>query len=285
MGENMKITRLNESVEHPYMFQYSCNNSTFGYDFQRYAQELGANRMYDHTQKGGGLHFYTVPSEDVYNKLKEVAKKRFMVDMYSLRPFDRERYANAKIQESMTIAYDKSTITNMIDRIQRNLEDYKSLLTEFPEDGEYWREMIHKCEIEIAELESYEPLDETLQEDNNDTSDFEYIKNKFGAKTRYGTTVIDGDKSDEIARTLSDKGYTKGARKSWSTGSSVEYTNANGSKISVGVDKVDDYDGRGIVRGNRLQTILTQDKDGLNECTKGIQENLSIRNIQQKRRK
>lgn len=159
----MKITRLNESVEHPYMFQYSCNNSTFGYDFQRYAQELGANRMYDHTQKGGGLHFYTVPSEDVYNKLKEVAKKRFTVDMYPLRPFDRDKYANAKIQESMTIAYDEDTIKNMINRIQRNLEDYKSLLTEFPEDREYWKEMIRKCELEIAELESYTPLNESQE--------------------------------------------------------------------------------------------------------------------------
>ena len=97
---------LNEDVDHPFMFQYNCNNSTFGYDFQRYAQELGARRMYDHTQRGGGLHFYTVPSEDVYNKLKEVAKKRFTVDMFPLRPFDKERYGNAKVQEAYEFSDD-----------------------------------------------------------------------------------------------------------------------------------------------------------------------------------
>ena len=156
----MKITKLNESIDHPYMFQYNCNNPTFGYDFQRYAQELGARRMYDHTQRGGGLHFYTVPSEDVYNKLKEVAKKRFTVDMYSLRPFDKDRYANAKVQEAMVIGYDEGSIKEQIRILEKNIEDYKQLIIEEPEDKDYWEEQIKKCEEEIADLQSYKPLDE-----------------------------------------------------------------------------------------------------------------------------
>lgn len=307
MEDNMKIDGLNESVEHPYMFQYSCNNSTFGHDFQRYAQELGARRMYDHTQKGGGLHFYTVPSEEVYNKLKEVAKKRFTVDIYQLSPFDKERFANAKVQEAvdthklnewdvsepssseygnfissiaadendilskygirrtktrrytsydgevnghtfsyteghdgttrwassliidgrevdlfkskesaksfgtlseknsfgvqslismlnnenldgivyregkfmsadeyskshaklpdgtfaeaMTIAYSEDTIERMISNLKKEIEDYKQLIIDEPEDKAYWEEEIKKCQDEIADLQSYEPLD------------------------------------------------------------------------------------------------------------------------------
>lgn len=142
------------------MFQYSCNNSTFGYDFQCYAQELGAKRMYDHTQKGGGLHFYTVPSEDVYNKLKEVAKKEFTVEMYPLRPFDKERFANAKVQEGMTIAYSEDTVKSMISQLEKEIEDYKQLIIDEPEDKAYWEEEIKKCEDEIADLKSYEPLNE-----------------------------------------------------------------------------------------------------------------------------
>lgn len=223
-------------MEHPYMFQYSCNNPTFGYDFQCYARELGANRMYDHTQRGGGMHFYTVPSEDVYNKLKEVAKQKFTVDMYPLRPFDKERYANAKIQEAMmyypsddydrdnsdyhkmmaqeeashpyvgrkvrwkegrriltvtgaydwrngdtlvrcgnislkpdeyelikedmTIAYSKETIDNQIKVIEQNIEDYKQLIIEYPDDKENWEEEIKKCQDMIDDLKSYKPLEE-----------------------------------------------------------------------------------------------------------------------------
>lgn len=152
----MKIHKLNENVDNQYMFYYNCNNPTFGYDFQRFANELGAKKMYGRYKgKGAGTHFYVVPSEDVYNQLKQKSKD-YMVDMQRLKPFNTEEYPDAKIEEAMLIGYDKDTIKNMIERVRRNLEDYKSLLTEFPEDCEYWREMISKCELEIAELESYD---------------------------------------------------------------------------------------------------------------------------------
>jgi len=197
----MKINKLNESMEHPYMFQYNCNNSTFGYDFQKYAQELGARRMYDHTQKGGGLHFYTVPSEDVYNKLKEVAKKRFTVDMYQLRPFDKERFANAKVQEAMVIGYDEDSIKEQIRILNKNIEDYQQLIVDEPEDKDYWEEQIKKCEEEIADLQSYKPLDEAADIGEEDFIEVEdpSIVDKLGFA---GAVEMRGNKIYADANTL-----------------------------------------------------------------------------------
>lgn len=192
---------LNEEVEHPYMFQYSCNNSTFGYDFQRYAQELGARRMYDHTQKGGGLHFYTVPSEDVYNKLKEVAKKKFTVDMYQLRPFDKDRYANAKVQEAMIIGYDEGSIKEQIRILEKNIEDYKQLIIDEPEDKDYWEDQIKKCEEEISDLQSYKPLDEAADIGEEDFIEVEdpSVVDKLGFA---GAVEMRGNKIYADANTL-----------------------------------------------------------------------------------
>lgn len=63
-----------------------------------------------------------------------------------------------KLNES--IAYSKETIDSMVAQLEKNIEDYKILMADFPEDSDYWQEMIDKCQAEIDEYSSYEPLSE-----------------------------------------------------------------------------------------------------------------------------
>lgn len=243
---------------------------------------LSKTRFSDVSLDSDRTFAYRLSRMDIHNHLGSERGDQFLSE-FAMFEIGITAYG-ARLNEAMTIAYDKSTITNMIDRIQRNLDDYKSLLSEFPDDAEYWKEMISKCQTEIDELRSYEPLGESLKE--NISSDFEEIKTKFNARTRFGSTVIDGDKSEEIGKALLDKGYNKGSRKSWSTGSGIEYVNPDGSKITVGVDNVADYDRmRGTVIGSHSQTIITLSKNKLSENVIKLQENLSTKTLRQKRRK
>lgn len=83
------------SLDFPYMFFYNCNNPTYGYDFQLYARSLGARKVYGRYKgTGSGTYFYLVPSEDVYNKLKAVAKDKYTIDMQPLLKYNAEDYPN-----------------------------------------------------------------------------------------------------------------------------------------------------------------------------------------------
>lgn len=269
-GMTLLEKKLNESEGHPYMFQYNCNNSTFGYDFQRYAQELGARRMYDPTQKGGGLHFYTVPSEDVYNKLKEVAKKKFTVDMHPLRPFDKDKYSDAKVQEAMVIGYDEGSIKEQIRILEKNIEDYKQLIIDEPEDKDYWEEQIKKCEEEIADLQSYKPLNE------DDNQEILYIIRDSKGNQLSAPNPDDNELWDRVAsmeargrRGLCVVVYT-GKKVNESTRSLGEEDFIEVDDPSV-VDKLD-YAGAVEVRGNKVyadaNTLkqLKNDMDNLTEA-------------------
>ena len=75
-----------------------------------------------------------------------------------------------KLNES--IAYGEETIDSMITQLNKNIEDYKILMADFPEDSDYWQEMIDKCQAEIDEYSSYEPLDESVI--NEDMSEEDY---------------------------------------------------------------------------------------------------------------
>ena len=66
------------------------------------------------------------------------------------------------VNEAMTIAYSDGTIKRMIAQLKKEIEDYKQLIIDEPEDKVYWEEEIKKCEDEIADLESYEPLGEGM---------------------------------------------------------------------------------------------------------------------------
>lgn len=96
----------NDTTAFPYMFHYSCNNPTFGYDFQLFASSLGAKKVYARYKgTGDGRYFYLVPSEEVYNKLKEVAKDKYTVEMQKLLPYDETKYPKVQfMKESFEMA-------------------------------------------------------------------------------------------------------------------------------------------------------------------------------------
>lgn len=66
----------------------------------------------------------------------------------------------AEKNEDMIIGYDEGSIKEQIRILNKNIEDYKQLIIDEPEDKDYWEEQIKKCEEEIADLQSYKPLDE-----------------------------------------------------------------------------------------------------------------------------
>jgi hypothetical protein len=70
--------------------------------------------------------------------------------------------AGGSTNEAMTIAYDENTIKRMISKLEKEIEDYKALMIEEPEDKDFWQEEMKKCQAEIDELKSYEPLGEKV---------------------------------------------------------------------------------------------------------------------------
>ena len=74
-----------------------------------------------------------------------------------------------KLNESIKCS--KETVNSMVAQLAKNIEDYKTLMAYFPEDSDYWQEMIDKCsdywqemidkcQAEIDKYSSYEPLSE-----------------------------------------------------------------------------------------------------------------------------
>ncbi len=98
----------NDMKEFPYMFFYSAINPTFGYDFQEFAQSIGARKAYGRYRgTGAGSYFYVIPSEDVYDEIKKVAKNRFGVDVQKLLPFNPDKFPNAQFTDTLTEAEKK----------------------------------------------------------------------------------------------------------------------------------------------------------------------------------
>lgn len=64
----------------------------------------------------------------------------------------------------MTIAYDENTIKRMISKLEKEIEDYKALMIEEPEDKDFWQEEMEKCQAEIDDLKSYKPLEESAKD-------------------------------------------------------------------------------------------------------------------------
>lgn len=99
-------------LDFPYMFFYNCNNPTLGYDFQLFASSLGAQKVYGRYKgTGARTYFYLVPSEEVYNKLKAVAKDKYTVEMQRLLPYDAEEYPKVQyIKESLNEDSDEDIV-------------------------------------------------------------------------------------------------------------------------------------------------------------------------------
>ena len=95
--KNLDEALSENSTDMPYMFFYTAVNSTFGYDFEEFAKSLGAKKVYGRYKgTAPGSYFYLVPSEEVYNELKKVAKKEYGVDMQRLKAFNSEEYPSLK---------------------------------------------------------------------------------------------------------------------------------------------------------------------------------------------
>lgn len=103
LDESMLREAFDTTLDFPYMFFYNCNNPTFGYDFQLFASSLGARKVYGRYKgTGAGTYFYLVPSKEVYEKLKAVAKDKYTVEMQRLLPYDAEKYPKIQyIKESL----------------------------------------------------------------------------------------------------------------------------------------------------------------------------------------
>lgn len=112
LTDNLNEGAHEDMKDFPYMFYYSAINPTFGYDFQEFAQSLGARKAYGkYRGTGAGSYFYVVPSEDVYNEIKKVAKKRFGVDVQRLLPYDSSKFPNAQFTDALTEARKKKKKT------------------------------------------------------------------------------------------------------------------------------------------------------------------------------
>ena len=112
LDESMLKEAFDTTLDFPYMFFYNCNNPTFGYDFQLFAKSLGARKVYGRYKgTGAGTYFYLVPSEEVYEKLKAVAKDKYTVDMQRLLPYDAEKYPKVEyIRESLNEDSDEDIV-------------------------------------------------------------------------------------------------------------------------------------------------------------------------------
>ena len=112
LDESMLKEAFDTAVDFPYMFFYSCNNPTFGYDFQLFARSLGARKVYGRYKgTGAGTYFYLVPSEEVYEKLKAVARDKYTVEMQRLLPYDAEKYPKVQyIKESLNEDSDEDIV-------------------------------------------------------------------------------------------------------------------------------------------------------------------------------
>lgn len=78
--------------------------------------------------------------------------------------FDNKKTSNKDTLSEMTIGYDENTIKRMISQLENEIEDYEQLIVDEPEDADYWKEMIAKCQDEITELKSYKPLEESSKD-------------------------------------------------------------------------------------------------------------------------
>lgn len=112
LDESMLREAFDTTRDFPHMFFYNCNNPTFGYDFQLFASSLGARKVYGRYKgTGAGTYFYLVPSEEVYEKLKAVAKDKYTVEMQRLLPYDAEKYPKIQyIKESLNEDSDEDIV-------------------------------------------------------------------------------------------------------------------------------------------------------------------------------
>lgn len=146
-----------------YMFFYNSNNSTFGYDFQEFAESLGAKKCYGRYKgTGHGSYFYLVPSEEVYNTIKNAAKEKYNVEVQRLLDFKEDDYPNIKIiTEDLNddFANEFKLYEDLWKDLNEEFEDFGEITNDFTwtmPDGE--KVDVSSQEARQAEVERYTEL-------------------------------------------------------------------------------------------------------------------------------
>jgi uncharacterized protein (UPF0305 family) len=85
-------------------------------------------------------------------------------EFVDIEEFDEEEMSET-LNESMSVEYSEETIKSMIKILTSNMEDYKQLLDEYPEDADYWKEQIAKCQNEIDDLTASMNVNEAIAPD------------------------------------------------------------------------------------------------------------------------
>lgn len=207
-------------------------------------------KVYIHRGPGRQREFYIIIGDayvqHAFNKLETVEKY--------LR---RNNLVKEVISESFKpgdVVY--VTVCNRQGRVRKMISP-DVVEVELHDNGVY-PERIDRYYVDEVELIDMTPdLEERLQDN---TSAFDYIKSKYNATTRFGTTVIAGDRLDEIDKDLVSRGYCRGKRVTYSTGYAIDYVSSEGDKISVGVDNVPQYDRFGCVVDHTVQTVIASNK-------------------------
>lgn len=126
-------------------------------------QALASTRFNDVNEDEDHTYAYQLSRYDIRNYLGSDRADEFL-EKFAMFEILITAHVGS-VNEAMTIAYDQKTIDNQIKVIEKNIEDYKKLVIEEPDDKEYWQEQIKKCQDEIADLKSYKPLEEAAKQD------------------------------------------------------------------------------------------------------------------------
>ena len=229
---------------------------------------LSQTRFSEVSHDENHTYAYQLSRNDIFNMLGSDRAEEFM-SKFAMFEICITAYGK-KLEEAMTIAYSEDTIKRMISQLKKEIEDYKQLIIDEPEDKSYWEEEIKKCEDEISDLESYKPLNE------NDKQEILYIirdskGNQLSAPNPDDEALWDRVASMEARgrRGLCVVVYT-GKKVNESTKSLGEEDFIEVDDPSV-VDKLD-YAGAVEVRGNKVyadaNTLrqLKNDMDNLTEA-------------------
>lgn len=263
MSDNMKVNRLNESLTDDEFFEIqdiigTALNSiggdmdditggiTSSYDedrlllslystvdrkdarkfkknfFSAIENALSQTRFSEVSQDENHTFAYQMSRNDIFNMLGSDRAEEF-VSKFAMFEVCITAYGK-KLEEAMIIGYDEGSIKEQIRILNRNIEDYQQLIIDEPEDKDYWEEQIKKCEQEIADLNSYKPIDEAKV---------------FGAKgakkldeklTGYKVTIKKDDKTfDDYACAYEEEGAIRQMKNKY--GKDIEIVKIDGSRV------------------------------------------------------
>lgn len=212
-------------------------------------------KVYLHRGPGKQREFYIVIGDQYvqhsFNKLETV--KKYLEKQKLLKESVAKRFNNGD-RVYVTVNNRQGNVTKMVSN--------DVVEVEFEANGTYPARIDRYYVDEVELIDMTPDLEERLQDN---TSAFDYIKSKYNATTRFGTTVIAGDRLDEIDKDLVSRGYCRGKRVTYSTGYAIDYVSSEGDGISVGVNNVPQYDRFGAVVDHNTETVIARNKLDLDD--------------------